>query len=296
MKHILIFLSLSIAGLNTIYSQDLQQLEKSIDSLFSSEKGDFAIAFRDLSSSENQILKNEGETFHAASTMKTPVMIEVYKQVNAGKFKLSDSILIKNEFISILDGSKYTLDIKRDDGEHLYNLIGGQSSIKDLVVAMIIHSSNLATNIIIELVGAVNVQKTMRELGARDLKVLRGVEDMKAFDAGLNNSVTAFDLMILFEHLGNGTAVNPQADAEMLNILMGQQHRDIIPALLPSHLKIANKTGMIDEVHHDSGIVFLPDGRKYVLVLLSKNLEDMKRGTKMLARVSRLVYDFMENK
>lgn len=285
---------LCIFVINTACSQQLLQLERNIDSLFASEKGDFAIAFRDLSKSNLELFKNEHVNFHAASTMKTPVMIEVYRQAKEGKFSLEDSLVIKNEFRSILDGSSFSLDISRDGGEKLYEQIGEKTSIENLVRDMIIHSSNLATNIVIELVGAENVNKSMRELGAANINVLRGVEDMKAYEAGLNNSVTAYDLMVLFEHLGKGTAVDPGADKEMINILFDQTHREIIPALLPENIKIANKTGMISGVHHDSALVFLPGGRKYVLVLLSKNMEDMEAGTQMLARVSRLVYDFME--
>lgn len=285
---------LCIFVINTAWSQPLLQLERNIDSLFASEKGDFAIAFRDLSKSNLELFKNEHVNFHAASTMKTPVMIEVYRQAKEGKFSLEDSLVIKNEFRSILDGSPFSLDIARDGGEKLYEQIGEKTSIENLVRDMIIHSSNLATNIVIELVGAENVNKSMRELGAANINVLRGVEDMKAYEAGLNNSVTAYDLMVLFEHLGKGTAVDPGADKEMINILFDQTHREIIPALLPENIKIANKTGMISGVHHDSALVFLPGGRKYVLVLLSKNMEDMEGGTQMLARVSRLVYDFMK--
>ena len=284
---------LCIFVINTAWSQPLLQLERNIDSLFASEKGDFAIAFRDLSKSNLELFKNEHVNFHAASTMKTPVMIEVYRQAKEGKFSLEDSLVIKNEFRSILDGSPFSLDIARDGGEKLYEQIGEKTSIENLVRDMIIHSSNLATNIVIELVGAENVNKSMRELGAANINVLRGVEDMKAYEAGLNNSVTAYDLMVLFEHLGKGTAVDPGADKEMINILFDQTHREIIPALLPENIKIANKTGMISGVHHDSALVFLPGGRKYVLVLLSRNMEDMDRGTQMLATVSRLVYDFM---
>ena len=294
MKNIYFSILLCLFGLNAALSQDLQQLESSIDSMFASEKGNFAIAFRDLSSSNIELFKNEHENFHAASTMKTPVMIEVYRQAKEGKFNLEDSLIIKNEFKSILDGSPFSLDISRDGGEKLYEHLGEKTSIDSLVRDMIIHSSNLATNIVIELVGAQNVNQSMRALGAAKMNVLRGVEDMTAYDAGLNNSVTAYDLMILFEHLGKGTAVDPAADKEMINILFDQNHREIIPALLPPHIKIANKTGMITGVHHDSALIFLPGGRKYVLVLLSKNMEDMDCGTQMLAKVSRLVYEFME--
>lgn len=268
-----------------------QQLEREINTLFTSVDGDFAMAFTSLTNHKHQILINEKEEFHAASTMKTPVMIALFKQAEERRISLSDSLLVKNEFTSIADGSLFSLDIGRDDGEHIYEQIGKSRSIRELLVDMIIYSSNLATNILIELAGTENISATMEELGAKDIKVLRGVEDMKAYEAGLNNTTTAYDLMLIFEKLGRGEAVNPKASEEMLAILMRQTHRNIIPAKLPKDVKVANKTGFITGVRHDSGIVYLADGRKYVLVLLSKNMKDEAEGTEMLAEVSRLVYE-----
>ncbi|MBO2545182.1 serine hydrolase [Salegentibacter sp. BDJ18] len=271
-----------------------EELQHNIDSIFKTTQGDFAIAFKDLSEEKNSIYINHHEDFHAASTMKTPVMIEVFKQASAGKFALQDSLIVKNQFKSILDGSSYSLELGRDSGEHLYEQIGQKRSIEDLVTDMIIYSSNLATNIIIELVDAKNVNKTMRNLGAKNINVLRGVEDMKAYEAGLSNSTTAYDLMLIFEALATGNAVNPEADEKMLNILRQQKHTDLIPHLLPKNLKIANKTGWITGVHHDSALIELPDGKKYVLVLLSKNMEDMDAGTKMLTHVSKMIYEYVK--
>ena len=271
-----------------------EELQHTIDSIFKITQGDFAIAFKDLSEEKNSIYINHHEDFHAASTMKTPVMIEVFKQASAGKFSLQDSLIVKNQFKSILDGSAYSLELGRDSGEHLYEQIGQKRSIEDLVTDMIIYSSNLATNIIIELADAKNVNRTMRNLGAKNIDVLRGVEDMKAYEAGLSNSTTAYDLMLIFEDLATGNAVNPEADEKMLNILRQQKHTDLIPHLLPENLKIANKTGWISGVHHDSALIELPDGRKYVLVLLSKNMEDMDAGTKMLTQVSKMIYEYVK--
>ncbi|APS39690.1 MULTISPECIES: serine hydrolase [Salegentibacter] len=271
-----------------------EELQHTIDSIFKITQGDFAIAFKDLSEEKNSIFINHHEDFHAASTMKTPVMIEVFKQASAGKFALQDSLIVKNQFKSILDGSSYSLELGRDSGEHLYEQIDQKRSIEDLVTDMIIYSSNLATNIIIELVDAKNVNKTMRNLDAKNINVLRGVEDMKAYEAGLSNSTTAYDLMLIFEDLATGNAVNPEADEKMLNILRQQKHTDLIPHLLPENLKIANKTGWITGVHHDSALIELPDGRKYVLVLLSKNMEDMDTGTKMLNQVSKMIYEHVK--
>lgn len=293
MKKIIIVILFIVISLPAVYSQDIESLRKTVDSLFKTEVGDFAIAFKELSGKQHQLFIDEHTNFHAASTMKTPVMIEVFKQAKEGKFELSDSLTIKNEFKSITDSSLYSLDLTRDSGEQLYELIGKKQSIEDLVEDMIINSSNLATNIIIELVGADNVNRTMRQIGAKNINVLRGVEDMKAYQEGLNNSTTAYDLMLIFEHLGRGKAVDPSSSKKMINILFQQNHRDLIPALLPATLKIANKTGWIDGVHHDSALIFLPDDKKYVLVLLSKNMEDMEKGTKMLSSVSKLIYDYV---
>lgn len=289
---LLLFLIFSVAGFP---QQKTQIFQQKIDSIFTESQGDFAIAFKELSEEKRSIFINEHENFHAASTMKTPVMIEVFKQAEAGKFSLDDSLLIKNEFKSILDGSNFKLDLGRDSGEHLYSQIGKKISIKELVIDMISQSSNLATNILIELVDAKEVNVSMRKIGARNINVLRGVEDMKAYEAGLSNSTTAYDLMLIFEALANGKAVNPEADKEMLEILRLQQHTDLIPALLPKEVKIANKTGWITGVHHDSALVELPDGRRYVLVLLSKNMKDMETGTQMLASISKMIYDLMIN-
>lgn len=294
MKQILLFVLMSSSG---IISQEntmlINELKKSIQNEFASVEGSFALAFSDLSNPENQIFINEGETFHAASTMKTPVMMELFKQANENKFNLSDSVLVKNEFKSIVDGSLYSMNIERDGGENFYKHIGTKQPIIDLIIDMITFSGNLSTNILIELADAKKVNETMRSIGANDIQVLRGVEDMKAFDAGLNNTTTAFDLMIIFQTLAEGSFVSHKACDEMIAILLQQKHRTKISALLPEEVRVANKTGSITGVSHDSGIVFLPDGRKYVLVVLSKNLSDMKAGSDAIAKVSRLIYSFM---
>ena len=158
---------------------------------------------------------------------------------------------------------------------------------------MIIASSNLATNVVIELVDAKKVTQTMRELGASEINVLRVVEDIKAYELGLSHSTTAYALLLTFETLAKGEVVSPKASEEMINILLDQKFRDIIPALLPEEVIVANKTGSITAVHHDSGIVFLADGRKYVLIILSKELGDFDSGTHIMAKVSRMIYDYL---
>ncbi len=289
-KHWIGFLIIILAVNSCDKKQSPEELKKLISMEFSKQPGTFAIAFKDLTTRE-EILINEHELFHAASTMKTPVMVEVYKQAAAGKFSLKDSMLIKNEFRSIVDSSLYSLNVKDDSDTLIYKHIDEKRTVYSLMYDMIIISSNLATNLIIELVDAKNVTKTLRSIGANDIQVLRGVEDKKAFDAGLNNRVTAYDLMLLFEKINKEELVNSEASMAMIDILLNQKFNDIIPAYLPNEVKVAHKTGWITGVHHDSGIVFLPDGRKYVLIMLSKDLKDEEAGVKAMATASKMIYD-----
>lgn len=274
--------------------KSLNQLKADIEAELAKTEGTFAVAFKNLQDPEDELLINAKESFHAASTMKTPVLLEVYKQAEAGRFSLDDSLIVKNEFKSIVDSSLYSLNPEDDSYNLLYEQVGEQQSIGDLTYNMIIASSNLATNIVIELVGAENTTQTMRELGAHDIQVLRGVEDTKAYRQGLSNTTTAYDLMLMFEAIAKGEAVSQEASEEMIDILLDQKFNKMIPAKLPEDVKVAHKTGWITGVHHDSGIVFLPDGHKYVLVLLSKELSDEEAGVETLATVSKIIYDYMQ--
>jgi beta-lactamase class A len=260
-----------------------------IQDVLRQEKGTFAVAFKNLDNGE-EIFINEHEMFHAASTMKTPVMVEVYRQVGEGRFSLQDSLVLKNEFKSIVDESSFSLDLEDDSERDLYNHLGEKRSIGQLMYDMIIVSSNLATNLIIEKVDARDVTATMRSIGAKDIQVLRGVEDGKAFEKGLNNKTSAHDLMVIFEKIAKEEMVSKEASAEMTRILLDQKFNEIIPALLPKDVKVAHKTGSVTGVRHDSGIVILPDGRKYVLVLLSKEMEDVEAGIKAMAKVSEIIF------
>ncbi|MGZ8523361.1 MAG: serine hydrolase [Chitinophagaceae bacterium] len=272
----------------------LTDLEKNIKNKLAISKAHFGIAFRDLQTGET-LLVNEKDNFHAASTMKTPVLLELFRQAESGKFSMEDSVIIKNSFSSIADGSPYSLDSTDDSEFELYKNIGGKRTIADLAYEMIILSSNLATNILIELVTADSVMHTMKQLGANDIKVLRGVEDNKAYEKGLNNTTTAYDLLLIYEQMANEKLVSPAASKEMTRILLDQRFNEIIPAQLPKTVKVAHKTGSITGVQHDSGIVFLPDGRKYVLVLLSRfDPADEKKVINAMAEVSKLIYEHMQ--
>ncbi len=273
--------------------QNLAELTQAIKTeLARCPEATFFVAFRDLQKPAQSVLINEKVSIHPASTMKTPVLVEVYKQANEGKFKLSDSLTVKNEFKSIVDGSPYSLQASDDSDLSWYQRLGQKVSIYDLTRAMIVRSSNLATNMLIELVGAPQVTQSMRTMGLNDIMVRRGVEDSKAYTAGLNNTTTAYDLMLLMEKIGKGEAVSPAASQAMINILSDQEFNDVIPTRLPADVQVAHKTGWITQHHHDSALLILPDGRKFSFTILSKGWKSEALANEVMAKAVALAYDY----
>ena len=223
--------------------------------------------------------------FHAASTMKIAVMIELYRQAAESRFSLDDSLVVTNEFTSILDGS--TFSVEEDSDSAIYAKLGQRMSIRELINRLITSSSNLATNILIELVTPDSVQATIESLGTKNMKVLRGVEDLKAFEAGMSNTTTAADLAVLLEALRDSTVVSADASAEMVDI-MAQVPSRLITAGHES--RVAHKTGMITAHHHDAGIVYPADGEPYILTILTRGITDEKTSTRLGREISDIVY------
>jgi len=233
---------------------------------------------------------NADSIMHAASTMKVPVMMRLYREADQHALSLDRKILLINQFASIVDGSHYSLDSTVDGDTSMYHSIGDSVSVRDLIRHMITRSSNLATNTLIAFANADSVNAMMRSLGATRMSVLRGVEDQKAFDAKLNNTATARDLATLLRVLETGHSASPRATSEMRTVLMAQEFNEKIPAGLPPGTRVAHKTGDITAIAHDAAIVY-PAGRApYILVVLTKGIEPEARADSLIADISRDVY------
>ncbi len=248
------------------------------------------VAYRDLQRGDTLYI-NADTTFHAASTMKVPVMIELFRAFDAGRLRPDQTIPLTNQFASIVDSSAYSLGANGDSDSTLYAKVGSQVAIRELIERMITRSSNLATNTVIALVDAKNAQATARSLGARNIRVLRGVEDSKAFAAGLSNTTTARDLAVLMEAIETEKAASPASSQAMREILMRQEFNAEIPAGVPPGTRVAHKTGWITGVLHDAAIVY-PEGRKpYMLVVLTKGIPQQDTARQLIVDISRLVWE-----
>ncbi|HKI96776.1 MAG TPA: serine hydrolase [Gemmatimonadales bacterium] len=237
----------------------------------------------------DSLLINADYRMHAASTMKVPVMIQLFRDIDAGKLSLDDSVLVTNTFHSIVDSSVYHLDPGDDSDSTLYRRVGTRVPVGELIDLMITVSSNLATNNLIALANPKRVQATMRMLGADSIAVLRGVEDIKAFNAGLNNTTTARDLGVILTAIAENRAASPASCKRMEDILSAQEFNSGIPAGLPPGTRVAHKTGWITGIHHDAAIVFSGDRPHYVLVILTQGLDSLSASSRLMADITRFV-------
>lgn len=282
--------SLALPQTASLQSHAKPKIEKLI---IESSAETVSVAVYDLQTTQT-LLINERVSLHAASTMKVPVMMELFRQAANKQINLDASITVKNEFASIVDGSPYQLNPSDDSDNVMYQKIGQPMTIRALIERMIVRSSNLATNLLIEKANAENVMKLMKALGANDIQVRRGVEDTKAFRAGLNNTTTAYDLMLLLRTIAEKKFLRAWACEEMTTILLKQEFNEGIPAGLPSGIRVAHKTGSITKIYHDAGIVYLPNRKPYIIVVLTRGCEDEKRAHQLVAAISHAVYQALE--
>jgi beta-lactamase class A len=247
--------------------------------------------YRDLATGDSLTVGSDMR-FHAASTMKIPVMIQLFRDRDARLLSLDDSIIVTNTFRSIVDSSPYTLDPSDDSDSSLYKRVGRRASIRELIELMETVSSNLATNLLIAKVDAKRAHATAHALGADSILVLRGVEDGKAYQAGLNNTTTARDLGMLLVAIANGKAASPASCQEMLAILGRQHFTEGIPAGLPPGTPVFHKTGWIGQVvYHDAALVEPSGGGRYVLVVLTGGIQKDDDAHAVVRDISRLVFD-----
>lgn len=267
-------------------------LARQIEALAREHKGaQVAVTYAELDGRASYV-RLESSPFHAASTMKIPVMMAAFAAVENGELRLDRPLPVTAEFKSLMDGSPYTLRAEDDGDPELYRAVGESRPLGELLRRMITRSSNLATNLLIDRLGASAVNDVMRRSGAFDGHVLRGVQDEKAHQARMDNKLSARDLLALLKTLAvGGEGFSESSRTAMLELLKAQEFNDKIPAGLPAGTVVAHKTGDITGIHHDAAIVYPPTGSPYVLVVLTSGIADESVANRLIARISRAVWD-----
>jgi beta-lactamase class A len=250
-----------------------------------------AVAVHDFEHHTSWRLNSE-RWFHAASTIKVPVLLGVFHAIEHGELELYSRVHVRNWFLSTADGQPYRVGANRDANGEVHAAIGRTMTVEELATHMIVTSSNLATNLLVDLVGVPEIQRTLQELQLHGIELRRGVEDEAAWEQGLNNRITADGLCRALRLIEERTAISERACEQMLDILHQQRFRSGIPAGLPDDARVANKTGEMSTAAHDAGIVYLEGRAPYIVVILTEWQPDVTERRQSIARISRVVYEY----
>jgi len=237
--------------------------------------------------------------FHAASTIKVALLLAIYKCAEEGRIRLDDTLHVRNRFQSVVTGSNgsgeiFRVDVDRDGDSEVHKRLGRSMRVRELARAMIVRSSNLATNLLLDFIGLDRVYRVLDEARlSAQIKLRRGVEDNRAFEHGINNEITADGLVELFRLLCDDSFLREEMRAQLLDILFAQEFNSMIPAKLSQSAKVAHKTGEISTVCHDAGIVFLPQRKPCVLAILTEMAANVEKRHESVAEITRVVFDWL---
>jgi beta-lactamase class A len=272
------------------FASDLGELEAAIRERLAGEPGEYGIVVIDLETGRS-LGVNDALAVHAASTMKVPVLLELYRRAAAGEIRLDGTVSVTNRFRSIADTSHYTLSPSDDSEQGLHAMVGGHTTYRDLARRMTVRSSNLATNLLVGVLNPDRIQETTDRVGGSGMRVLRGVEDGAAFRAGMNNTTTARGFANVLAAIARCDILPRTHCDEVIDILAAQEFNEMIPAGLPAGIRVAHKTGWITGIQHDGGIVYPLNSPPYVLVVLSRGGADTLAVRRVAADVSRITWD-----
>ena len=273
---------MSRADLSSTLTEELERLSEE------SKAHAIAVALYDLESGLRLSLRGD-RWFHAASTIKVAVLLALFRAADEGRFRLDDSLHVRNRFFSAADGSPFHLNRDSDAMPELYQAIGRTAKISALAEGMISASSNLATNLLLDFLGVEYARNVLRDAQVDGVELRRGVEDHAAFERGINNEATANGLLTLLSAV-RGDFLTSESKEQAIRILLQQRFNSMIPAGLPAHAAVAHKTGEISTACHDVGIVYLPEREPYIAVILTEFASEADGRRETVAAVSEAIY------
>ena len=227
--------------------------------------------------------------FHAASTIKLAVLLAIFRAADEGRLRLDDSLHVRNRFVSAADGSPFRVDPSSDAMPELYQAIGRTAKISALTEGMIVASSNLATNLLLDFLGVEYARNVLRDAQVSGVELRRGVEDRTAHEKGIDNEATADGLLTLLSAL-RGDFLKKESKEQAIHVLLAQRFNSMIPAGLPAHATVAHKTGEISTACHDVGIVYLPEREPYIAVILTEFDAEQNGRRETVAAISEVIY------
>jgi beta-lactamase class A len=270
--------------------QKTETLREACERIMADSKGAaYAVAILDYEDGFRFAI-NPDRLFHAASTIKVAILLAIAKAIDEGRIRPGDTLHVRNRFLSAIDGTPFRIDAESDGYPQLHKRIGRTAKISDLAEWMIVSSSNLATNLLLDYLTVDYAQAVLPDAGIKGVELRRGVDDTKAHEQGFNNETTAAGLLDLFAAL-RGDFLSRQSRDMVISILLQQRFNSMIPAPLPAHASVAHKTGEISTACHDAGIVYLPEREPYILVVLTQVPAESNGRREAIAKISEAVFN-----
>lgn len=256
----------------------LAQLQVALASVPNYAPGHVALEIKDLATGYTSGV-NANAVMPAASTIKIPIMVEVFRQMEAGKFDLNRRVHLQ------------TSDRDWGSGDICDAPTGAGFAVSTLLAKMITVSDNTAANMLIRLVGRPHINRTMANLGLRHTHL---ADYIRTEEWSVRSSLrtTPSDMVKLLAHMAKHQLIDEWSSNEMIAILEHQQINTLLPVPLPPDIEIAHKTGSFDDTLNDVGIVFGQE--PYVIAVMTTDLPSLSSGRSFIHRISKMAYTHLQ--
>lgn len=266
------------ASVISINPDDWQSLASAVQKRAGRFSGNVGYVIKDFSSGQTAAI-NDDEAFPSASLIKFPILCAAFQAVEEHRFALSAPVSLLRK------------DRRGGSGILKFAPVGQVFTNRELLEAMIVHSDNTATELLVRQLGIEYLQDTFLKLGLRDTVITPQGFNLTSRHVSGDNMTSARDMAYLLEKIYKRELVSASASEEMLTILKHQKLRDRLPRYLPSGWEIAHKTGLLRKACHDVGIVFSPKG-DYMICVLTSEQRTYKNAKQLIASIARITYGY----
>lgn len=254
-------------------------LKNILDSYLGTLDGNISIILKDLKSNHIIYSKDIERVMPSASVIKVLIMIEAFRQIKEGKLSYETKIRIKPE-----DKVNFSL---------FTNMRTDEYCLIDIITLMMDISDNTATNVLIDLLGYENINAIASDHGLKNTVLKRKMMDFEAARQGKQNMLTPKELSILMEKIYRKEILNKDLCDEIIRIMSVNTIKEMMKKFIPDEVKLAHKTGELDHLNHDIGILYLGDVDLLLGIFITDVANNMI-GRQYIENITKVIYENMK--
>lgn len=257
----------------------MSTLQETLNQIINQSKEKICILVVDMMTQERIYEHQSQQKLISASTIKIPIMLTVLNEIAQNNLSLEDPILVRKD--QILEDTQVF-----EFGEREY-------SIYELLMWMIISSDNTATNVLIEKCGMNTINHYCQEvLETKHTSLQRYMLDSEAVQNGYNNYTCQHDLYMMFVKLMNHDILTDQLCDVAFKILFNQRCQNQVMRYIYEPVLYAHKTGELDYLHHDSGIMLIH--QKWYYIGVSIQSDQIEGNYPLIGKIGKTIYDALK--